>query len=136
MRFLHGLKTIENMMGMINAQYLNEPIHIFLSGSGGTGKLHLVKVIYNVLRTLLYHCKDPEKLRVVLLEPTRISGVNIFGTTNHSGLGTKPETKLLSLNDKSKTSLTNRLSEAKVLIIDELSMLSSELCTDTDSRLR
>ena len=125
------------MMGMINAQYHNEPIHIFLSRSGGTGKLHLVKVMYNVvLRTLLYHCKDPEKLRVVLLEPTRISGVNIFGTTSHSGLGTKPETKLLSLNDKSKTSLTSRLSEAKVLIIDELSMVSSELWTDTDSRLR
>ena len=37
------------------------PIHIFLSGSGGTGKSHLVKVIYNAIsKTLLYHCKDLE----------------------------------------------------------------------------
>ena len=44
-----------------------EPICIFLSGSGGTGKYHLVKVIYNTIsKTLLYHCKDPEKLRVYL----------------------------------------------------------------------
>ena len=39
-----------------------EPIHIFLSGSEGTGKSHLVKLIYNTIpKTLLYHCKDPEK---------------------------------------------------------------------------
>ena len=37
-----------------------EPVYIFLSGSVGTGKSHLVKVIYNTIsKTLLYHCKDP-----------------------------------------------------------------------------
>ena len=36
-----------------------EQIHIFLSGSRGTGKSHLVKVIYNaILKALLYNCKD------------------------------------------------------------------------------
>ena len=73
-----------------------EPIHIFLSGSGGTGKSHLVKVIYNViLKTLLCHCKDPEKPRVLLLRPTGISAVKMGGTTIHSGLGIKPGIKLL-----------------------------------------
>ena len=42
-----------------------EPVQIFLSGSGGTGKSHLVKA-----RTLRYHCKDPEKPGVLLLGPT------------------------------------------------------------------
>ena len=37
-----------------------EPIHRFISGSGGTGKPHLVKVIYHpVTKTFLYHCKEP-----------------------------------------------------------------------------
>ena len=73
-----------------------EGIYVFLSGSGGTGKSHLVKVIYNIIsKTLLYHCKDPEKPRVHLLGPTGISAVNIGGTTIHSGLGIKPRTKLL-----------------------------------------
>ena len=50
-----------------------EPVHIFLSGSGGTGKSHLVKVIYNVIsKTLLYHSIEPEKLRVLILGPTGI----------------------------------------------------------------
>ena len=62
-------------------------MHIFLSGSGGTGKPHLVKVIYNlILGTFLYHCKDPEKPGLLLLWTTAISAVYIGGTTIHSGL--------------------------------------------------
>ena len=72
---------------------------------------------------MLYHCKNPEKLKVLLLGPTGISAVNIGGTTIHSGLETKLGTKLLGLNDKSKAALKNRLSEVKLLIIDELSMV-------------
>ena len=49
-----------------------ELIHIFLSGSGGTGIPHLVKVIYNAIsKTLLYHY-NPEKPRVLSLGPTGI----------------------------------------------------------------
>ena len=50
-----------------------ELMYIFFSGSLGIGKSHLVKVIYNVIsKTLLYHCKDPKKLRDLLLGPTDI----------------------------------------------------------------
>ena len=82
---------------------------------------------------MLYHCKDPEKPRVLLLGPTGISVVNIGGPTIHSGLRIKPRTKLLDLNDKSKAALRNRLSEKKFLIIDELSVESSDLWTDIES---
>ena len=104
-----------------------EPVYIFLSGSGDTGKSHLVKIIYSAIsKRLLYHCKGPEKPRDLLLGPTGISAVNIGGTTIHSGLGIKPGIKLLDLNDKSKAALRNKLSEVKFLIIDELSMVSSD----------
>ena len=64
-----------------------EPVHIFLSGSSGTVKSRLVKAIYNVIsKTLLYHCKHPEKPRILLLAPTGVSVINIGGTTIHSGL--------------------------------------------------
>ena len=90
-----------------------------------------MKVIYNALsKTLLYHCKNPEKPRVLLLGPTRISAVNIGGrTTIHSGLRIKPGIKLLESNDKSKVLLKKRLSEVKLFIIDELSIESSDLWT-------
>ena len=113
-----------------------EPIHVFLSGSRGTGKSHLVKVIYNAIsKTLLYICKDPEEPRVVLLGSTGISAVNIGATAIHYGLGIKLGIKLLGFNDKAKASLRNMSSKVKFLIIDELSMVSSDLWTDIDSRL-
>ena len=56
-----------------------EPMHIFHSGNGETIKSHLVQVIYNAKsRILLYHWKDPEKRRVLLLGPTGISAINIY----------------------------------------------------------
>ena len=111
-------------------------MQIFLSGRGGTSKSHLVKVMYSTMsKPLLYHCKDPEKPRVFLLGPTGISAVNIGGPTIRSCLAIKPGTKLQGLNGKSKAALKNRLSEVKLLIIDELSMVSSDLLTDIDSRL-
>ena len=71
-----------------------------------------------ISKTLLYHCKDPEKSRVLLVGPTGISTVNIGGTTIYSGLGIKLGTKLLGLNEKSKAVLRNRLLEVKLLIRD------------------
>ena len=88
---------------------------MFLSSSGGTGKSYLVEVIHNVISK--YHCKDPEKLRALLLGATWISAVNKGGINIHSGLGIK--SFLLTF-----------------LIIDEFSTVSCDLWTDIDSRLR
>ena len=82
---------------------------------------------------MIYDCKDPEKPRVLLLGPTGISAVNIGRTTIHYGFGINPVTNVLI--DKSKATLRNRLTEVKLLIIDELSMESSDLWTDISSRL-
>ena len=41
-------------------------IHVFLSARGGTGKSHLIKVIYNTAsKTWLDNSKDIEKLRII-----------------------------------------------------------------------
>ena len=91
-----------------------EPIQIFRSCNRGAGKSNLVKVIFNATsKTLLYHCKDPEKPRVLLLDPTGISAVNIGRTTVDSGLGVIPGIRILGLNHKSKAALRNKLLELK-----------------------
>ena len=111
-----------------------ESVYIFLSGSSETSKSNLVKVTYNaILKALVYHCKDSEKPIALLLRPTWISAVNIVGTTIHSGLGIKSGTNLLGLNGKSKAALRNGLSGAKFVIINTLSMVSSDLWRDIDS---
>ena len=83
-----------------------ELVHIFLSGSGGTVEF-CESNIQRHIKKMLYHCKDPEKPRVLLLGPTGISTVNIGGNTINSGLVIKPRTKSLNLNDKSKAALRN-----------------------------
>ena len=67
--------------------------------------------------------------------PTGISAVNIVGTIIHSGLGIKPGVKLLGLSDKMKASLRNKSSEVKMVIIDEFSMVSSDLFFKINDRL-
>ena len=104
-------------------------VHIFLLGKVGTGKPNLVKVIYSaVFKILPYHCKNPEKLRVHLQEVTGITAVNIGGSTIYSCFEIKSGTTLLGLKEKFKA-------EEKFLIINELSMVSSDLWEDIDSRL-
>ena len=78
----------------------------------------MVKEVYkNKLKTLHYHCKDPEKPRVLLFGPKGISALNIGGITFNYGLGIKPGTWFKS---QSEAALRNRLSELKLLLIDEL----------------
>ena len=84
---------------------------------------------------MLYYCRDPGRPRICLLGPGGISVVNIDGTIIYSGLGVKSGSKLFGLNDKSKAVLRNKLSQVKFLIKDYLSVVSSDLWTDTDSKL-
>ena len=119
-----------------NDAYNVEPILLFIWGSGGTSKSYFVKVMYNsILKSLLHHCKDPEKPRVLSLGPTGISVVNIDVSTIHCDLGCKLETKLLGSNDKSKVALRNTLWAVELLTIEWFFMVSRGLWTDIDTRL-
>ena len=95
-----------------------------------------MKTIYQVVSNeLLYHSKKPDKSRVMLLSSTGLSTVNIGGTTIYSGLGIKPGVKLLGLRGKIKASSRNKLSEVKMVITDELSMVSRDLFFQINARL-
>ena len=134
MCYISGQEIMLKMFLQKNFQI--NPVHIFLSGSGGTGKSCLFKKIYQVVsKQLPYHSKEPDKPRVLLLGPTDISVVNIGGKTIHSGLGIKPGVKLLGLSHKMKASLRNKLSEVKMVIIDEFSLVSSDLFFKINARL-
>ena len=124
-------------MKSLNRSRNVEPIHLFVSGSGGTGKSHLIKTIYQaVSKTLVYHSENPDKPSVLLLGPTGISAVNIGGTTIHSGLGIKPGPKFMGLSDSMRASLRNKLSEVKLIMIDEVSMVSNDLFRNINRRLQ
>ena len=56
------------------------PVHIFLYGSGDTGKSYLVKATYNaVSKNLLFNCKEPKKTQSPFTRINRIKKIKVKG---------------------------------------------------------
>ena len=112
------------------------PFHLFLTGGGGCGKSHLIKTVFQaVSKMFLYHGANPEKPRVLLLAPTGVASININGTTLHSAFGLPCEGPFYPLHNKTLDSLRNKFSEAALLIIDEISMVSKKVFFQVHQRL-
>lgn len=98
---------------------------IFFTGSAGTGKSFVLKIIINTLREKY---KDPEAVAVTA--STGIAAFNIGGSTLHSfaavGLAEGTKEDLCKKVQFNKTA-NHRWRYTKVLIIDEISMISAEL---------
>ena len=104
------------------------PFHLFLSGSGGCGKSHLIKTVFHAVnKVFLYQSGDPAKPEVLLLASTGVTSINISGNTVQFGLHIPCRGKLLPLNDANKAELKNKYSEVELVIIDEISMVSTKL---------
>ena len=101
---------------------------IFLSGSGGTGKSHVVKMIQRDMCSLLRNIINPEPDQPIVLitAPTGSAAFNIGGSTVHAAF---------SLHDKSRAKLTYekrslmqlKLEHLMLLITDEISMVGFDL---------
>ena len=101
---------------------------VFLSGSGGTGKSHVVKMIQRDMCHLLRNIVNPEPDQplVLITAPTGSAAFNIGGSTVHAAF---------SLYDKSRAKLTYKkrclmqlkLEHLMLLITDEISMVGFDL---------
>jgi len=114
-----------------------DPLSVHHRGGGGVGKSHLLTTIYHsVTKVLMYRSGQPDKKRILVLALTGVAAINVNGTTIHSSLTIPTRGKLFPLNDKAKTSLRLSLSCIELIIIDEISMVSSGLFRNVDVRLR
>lgn len=111
-----------------------ESSNIFLTGGAGVGKSYTINKI-------IHHYRTKSDTQVVALGSTGISAVNIGGFTIHSffSFGITNNFEELDANDKRNRS---RLSELKkilkvtdLIIIDEISMVSSTMMEMIDYRL-
>ena len=110
--------------------------HIFITGGAWVGNYHLIKTFFLSLNKVLgYKGGDAGKPRILLLAPTGVPTININGTTTHSGLGINVGSKLYPLNDQQYAALRNKLSEVRLIIIDQISMVSSVLFYYLNQRL-
>lgn len=105
--------------------------NVFLTGSAGTGKTYLLNRYIQYLQE--------RDIKPAITAPTGIAASHIGGMTIHSffGIGIREEINdyILDLMQQ-KEFLYRRLGAIKVLIIDEISMVSPELFISIDKILR
>ena len=89
-------------------------LNVFLTGHAGTGKSYLLNIIRHEL-------SDAGK-NVVVAAPTGIAAINVGGTTLHRLFELKPDI----YSDRAER-IPSVLKRTDVLIIDEISMVRSDL---------
>ena len=116
----------------------NKPINLFISGGAGTGKSHLISCIYQMaLRKFQTVGENPDDIHVLLAAPTGTAAHNISGVTLHSAflLPLGQSKSYIKLSDDKRNALRSKASNLKLLIIDEISMVGSELLMQLHYRL-
>ena len=117
-----------------------KPYHVFLSGPGGVGKSLVIKVIHSdTLKLLkLSGTFEPDDVVVLLSAPTGVAAFNINGMTLHSALlfGRSKYSGFQPLSHDRLNTLRAKLSRLMLLIIDEVSMVGSNMLLEIHRRLQ
>ena len=107
-----------------------EPYRVFLSGPGGVGKSHVINLIHSdtVKFIKLSGTVQPDDV-IVLLTAPGVAAFNIGGMTLHSALllGRSKYTGFQPLSRDKLNSLRTKLSHLMLVIIDEVSMVGSNI---------
>ncbi len=113
-----------------------EPYRVFVSGPGGVGKTHVIKLIHSDTVKLL-RLSGTIDVTVLLTAPTGAAAFIIGGMTLHSALvlGTSRYGGFQPLNHDRLNSLRSKLSKLALLIIDEISMVGFNMLLEVHKRL-
>jgi energy-coupling factor transporter ATP-binding protein EcfA2 len=104
--------------------YLSEPGgHLFITGRAGSGKSTLLRCLRDLI---------PEDM--VVVAPTGLAAVNVGGQTIHSFFGLPP--RLIKPDDIRRSRNGQVMRRLKYLVIDEVSMVRSDLMWAMDMSLR
>jgi ATP-dependent exoDNAse (exonuclease V) alpha subunit len=97
--------------------------HLFITGRAGTGKSTLLRALADII---------PQE--TVIVAPTGLAAVNVGGQTIHSFFGFPP--RLIRPDDIRRSRNGRVMRHLKLLIIDEVSMVRSDLMWAIDQSLR
>ena len=116
-------------------QYWRQKL-LILHGGAGSGKSHLIRAVSawaeKLLRQPNHH---PNRPRVLLTGPTGMASTLIGGATIHSSLSFKFGTSASPLSDEKMDTLRDALKELKLLVIDEMSMVSADMLFNIHKRM-
>jgi ATP-dependent exoDNAse (exonuclease V) alpha subunit len=105
-------------------EYLREGKgHLFVTGRAGTGKSTLLKCLRDLLED-----------KMVVVAPTGLAAVNVGGQTIHSFFGLPP--RLIRKDDIRRSRNARIMRKLKFVVVDEVSMVRSDLMWAIDQSLR
>jgi ATP-dependent DNA helicase PIF1 len=97
--------------------------HLFVTGRAGTGKSTLLRAI-----------REMVDLDLAIVTPTGLAAVNVGGQTIHSFFGLPP--RLIRSEDIRRSRNGSLMRRLKLLVIDEVSMVRSDIMWGIDQSLR
>lgn len=114
--------------------------NVFMSGSGGTGKSFVIKLIYrdtvrlfrksNAFTRDINGSSSAEDVIALLTAYTGTAAFNINGCTLHSAL----QLYRSSISDEKKTTMITKLRSLKQITLDEVSMVGNVTANRTNNR--
>lgn len=107
-----------------------DPLRLFISGEGGTGKSHVIRAI----RHLFSHFQQSDTL--VCMAPTGVAAYNINASTIHSTFGFNLKNGQPTLTPAYIDKMASKFRSVFFLLIDEISMVPAFLLTFMDRVLR
>ena len=99
--------------------------NIFITGRAGTGK-----------STLLEYFRSITRKKIVVLAPTGVAAVNIAGQTIHSFFGFRPDVTVDNVKKIASKRNSSIYKNLDAIVIDEVSMVRSDLLDCMDQFLR
>ncbi|KAG5666197.1 hypothetical protein PVAND_017659 [Polypedilum vanderplanki] len=115
------------------------PIYHFITGGAGVGKSVLIRAIFQAIKRIFRIFPGTvNNNEILLLAFTGMAAHNIGGITAHSAFNlvtTQGNAETILSPDVANT-MTANLKDLKLIIIDEISLLSSELLNQISSRLK
>ncbi|KAG5678799.1 hypothetical protein PVAND_008434 [Polypedilum vanderplanki] len=117
----------------------NLPIYYFLSGGAGVGKSRLINALYqSVVRIFRSEPGPVDSNEVLLVAYTGMAAHNIGGITAHSALSLAANQGKTDagLSPDTANTMACQLQRLKLIIIDEISMLSAEHLNQISSNLK
>lgn len=118
----------------------NSPFHYFLSGAAGVGQSVTINSIYHsITNYFLYHAhgiKHEDKPKVLLTAPTGLAAFLIQGMTLHTAFSLPITRQRADLSNSKANTIRERLSDLKLIIIDEISMVGNNKICLIDQRLQ
>ena len=133
-----GIRYARNVVKSIKSKNLiPKAPNFMIHGGAGSGKSSVINIVKQWVHLILQTSgESPDCPYIFVTAPTGTAAANVRGQTLHSAFGFNFGNEHFSLSDKKRDEKRTLLRNLRCVIIDEISMVKSDLLYQLDMRLR